>query len=182
MAIIALSGKRGVGKTTSALYLKNHYGFHIRSFADPIRRISKEIFDFDESDFGVSNKEKPFKHYDFTPRDFMVSLGQFLRYHDKHYLTNELVKTLESSQQNYVIDDLRLLEELEILKKFTGITFIRIERFKTLNPYKESFDKTETELDTYPFTIRIEEPANTTLAELRRSLDYIMTDLGHKKK
>ena len=179
--VIGISGKKGVGKTTAATYMKNHYGFYVRSFATPLRRISQDIFDISDKDFEVGSKELPYKHYDWTPRDFVLNLGKFIRYHDNEYLINELAKTLESSSQHYVVDDVRLLAEVEMLLQFKA-KIIRINRYESLNPYKPGTDTTETELDNYSFDWVIEDCYNVSLTDLRKQVDVVMKDYGIKRK
>lgn len=176
-----MSGKRGVGKTTAALYLRNNYGVFVRSFASPLRRIGSEIFPFSDTDFKVVNKEQPYKYYDWTPRDFIIGLGQFICYYDKNYLINELIASIESPSQHYVIDDVRLPEEVEALKKL-GAKIVRINRYKANNPYKAvSTEITETALDNYTFDYIIEDCVNITLNDLKQECDTLMNFNGIKR-
>lgn len=57
MKLIALSGYSGVGKDTLADVLVKEYNFCRIAFADPIKRIAREIYDFsDEQLWGPSEK------------------------------------------------------------------------------------------------------------------------------
>jgi dephospho-CoA kinase len=47
---IAFAGKAGSGKDTAAKYLIERYGYRKVSFAEPIKRICKELFDWPEDD------------------------------------------------------------------------------------------------------------------------------------
>ena len=78
--LIAFSGKRGVGKTTAARYLVSSHGFINVSFADRLKDISKKLFPFTNDELHGNGKEQKFEKYDWTPRDFMIKFGQFMRY------------------------------------------------------------------------------------------------------
>ena len=179
--IIGFSGKKGVGKTSASNYIARVYGFQPKSFATPLRDMAKGLFGFKDSDFDVNNKEKPYLYYDWCPREFMVNLGQFLRYHDAEYW----VKRVGLDKiYDYSIDDVRFKNEAEHIKKMGGI-IIRIDRYMNLNPYHNSqmaSDVSETDLDDYKeFDYRISEPRNVDLEDLQNECAKIMRTLGRKK-
>lgn len=176
--IIGFSGKKGVGKTTAAVYLMKHYGFKVKSFADSLRDKSKLFFPFKDTDFSVSNKEKPFLDYDWTPRDFQVNLGEMVRYHDPDYW----VKQLKLDRvYDYAIDDVRYPNEAEYIRKMGGV-IVRVERYASLNPYGPPAQvPSETALDGAKFEHIIEEPYNTTLEDLQYNVGLIMKILGKRK-
>lgn len=63
--IIGLLGKAGSGKDTAADYLCTHYDYMKVSFADPLKRFCKDVFDFsDEQLWGPSEeRNKPDPRY-----------------------------------------------------------------------------------------------------------------------
>lgn len=178
--IIGFSGKKGTGKTTASNYVSRLYGFKTRSFASPLRDIAKSLFGFKDTDFHLNNKEKPFLDYDWCPREFMVNLGQFLRYHDTDYWVKRIGL---DKVYDYSIDDVRFKNEAEHIKKMGGI-IIRIERYTKQNPYYNSAmanDISETDLDDYEFDYRITEPQNVELEDLQAACSNIMKTLNRKR-
>jgi len=179
MKLIGISGKRGVGKTTAARYLERFYGFKKLSFADEIRSIAKSLFKFSDTDFtDIRKKESDFLDYDWTPREFLINLGEFLRYHDRDYfLKHTLNKIPAKSKGLYVIDDVRYENEAEMIKKGGG-SILRITRYQKENPYGKNLDiPSETALDNYKYDYIIHEFNNQSLTKLTGQLDNYMDDL-----
>lgn len=178
--IVGISGERGVGKTTAARYMEKFYGFTVVSLAEPIRELASSLFPFNHLDFSdVKRKESPFRNYEWTPREFMINLGEFLRYHDKDYWVKKAVARLKGDGL-YVIDDLRFTNEAEVLKKMKA-QLIRIERYENKNPYGKRLQiPSERDLDEYPFNFTINGIQNLTLTSLTDNIDIIMDELGVK--
>jgi hypothetical protein len=178
--IIAFSGKRGVGKTAGANYLIN-YGFTKVSFGEALKKKAMEFFPFTYQELYGNKKELQFSIYDWSPRDFMIALGNFARYFDKDYWIRAALPS-GKTKKNIVIDDCRYLNEARLIKEQGG-KIIRIERYKKDNPYKtEIHDPSEEELDDFKdFDFRVNEVENLTLTSLYHRLDHIMDDLGIKK-
>lgn len=61
MKIVAICGNAGTGKDTAANFLVKEYGYKSMSFADPIKDMLKEVFEFsDEQLWGASeHRNKP---------------------------------------------------------------------------------------------------------------------------
>ena len=176
--IYAFSGKRGVGKTAASLYMKN-YGFHRVSIAESLRSLAKQIFPFNDLDLSdIKRKEAPYRRYEWSPREFLVNLGEFLRYHDSDYLVKRAVTSFKPGGR-FVIDDVRFLNEVNILKTL-GAKIIRIERYERDNPYGKNLDiPSETQLDDYAgFDYKIEAVQNLTLNSLTNVIDSIMKERG----
>lgn len=178
--LIGFSGKKGSGKTCAANYLVKNYSFKLKSFATPLREQAKNMFGFKDSDFSLLYKEKPFLHYDWCPREFMTHLGQFMRYHDPEYWINRIGL---DKVYNYCVDDLRFKNEAKHIKNMGGI-LIRIERYKSFNPYAQgdmNTDISEVDLDNAEFDYTVDASNNVTLEDLYKMLDKIMATLGKKK-
>ena len=174
--IVAFSGKRGSGKTTAAKFLESNYGFTRASFAGTLKALANTIFPFTVADFTEKNKEIPYAQYSWTPREFLITLGKFLRYYDQDYFVKKV--RLESKT---VIDDLRFNNELAYLKN-KGAFIIRMERFKYLNVYKDDLeDSSETELDNAEFDYEIPACRNTDFETLHKQLSLIMKSIMYKK-
>ena len=177
--IIAFSGKRGVGKTTAALHLVEKYGFKRVSFADRLKEIGCMLFPFKNQDLSTKGKEKPFSVYDWTPRDFLISLGQFMRYFDPDYWVK--ASNLDKLEGRVVIDDLRFPNEAEYIKSLGGI-IIRIERYENLNIYGKNLDDpSETSMDNYKYDHKIDDCRNVSMDDLTSSLDDLAKQLGIRR-
>jgi hypothetical protein len=177
--IIGFSGKRGVGKTQAAMYMSRRYGFKTLSFAGSLKEMAKVFFPFTPNDFLEKNKETPYGDYDWTPRDFLISLGKFARFYDEDFWVRK--SGVDEAKESTSVDDVRFPNEVKYLKDL-GARIIRIERFESMNIYGKNLDDpSETSLDDYKdFDGRIDACRNTTLKELYSSLDSIVKDLGIK--
>ena len=174
--IVGISGKRGVGKTTSANYLVKKYGYIRVGFADDLKTLARTFFPFTERDFGI-NKEVKYKTYDWTPREFLLHLGELMRFHDPAYWLNRALAKCVDTTKNYCIDDLRFVNEAEAIK-FTGGKLVRVERYEKLNPFGKDLDiVSETALDDYKFDYTIHRVRNTSMTELEHQLDAFVSDL-----
>jgi hypothetical protein len=180
--IIGFSGKRGVGKTLAADYLVKKYQFDKVSFADKLKEDAKVFFPFTAAQLYGDAKEKPFNQYDWTPREFLIKLGQFMRYWDDMYWIKSSLAAGVKKYRNIVIDDLRFKNEANFLKAGYA-KLIRIERYKSHNPYKtELHDVSETDLDEYKdFDFQINEVHNRSSVGLEERLDEIMESIGVEK-
>lgn len=170
---IAFSGKKGVGKTTSANYLQRLYGFKPIAFADYLKRIAQEIFHFEEKHLHDVMKDIKYAQYDWTPREFLVKLGAFIRYFDSQYFLNKLDLRGNTS---LALHDCRYKNEADFLR-LNGFKIVRINRYSDKNPYKESNDASETDLDNYKFDYTIEAFQNDTLLGLFKALDNLVDNL-----
>lgn len=173
--IIGISGKRGVGKTVAAKYLVKHHGFIRLSFADELRRLARVLLPFTEADFtDIRKKESPFLDYDWTPREFMIQFGEFMRYYDQDYWARSVLDRLDL-KKDYVIDDLRFPNEYDLLKEKEAV-IIRINRFEKDNPYGKNLDvPSEKALDNHTFDYVIEDCRNTTLGRLYDEVEHVVT-------
>jgi dephospho-CoA kinase len=121
--VIALVGKKTSGKSTIASILENHHDFQRISFAQVLRDIAEII--------GLSlegDKQKIQDNLGISLRGFLQSLGDFFRYDlsmkypmwckDGPSLTTRLLiqKIKNNPNVNFVVDDVRYLEELEALQ------------------------------------------------------------------
>lgn len=167
MVLIGISGRRGVGKTSAADHLVSKHKFTKLSFADDLRSLAKQMFPFTDVDFNsVGRKEKPWRTYEWSPRDFMLHLGEFCRYHDKDYWVKRALVRCVNPEGNYVFDDVRFNNEADAIKKLGG-RILRVERYEKHNPYGKDLDiPSETELDKYKFDMEIPKMRNLTLENL----------------
>lgn len=171
--IIGISGKRGVGKTLAATHIAKTHNFKIVSFAKPLKDMAKMMFSFTEGDLTLpTKKEKPWRSHDWSPREFMIHLGEFMRFHEPLYwLGKGLAECKEAVKNNYVFDDVRYKNEAEAIKAAGGV-LLRIERYPKQNPYGKDLDTpSETDLDDFVFDYRIESMWNTNQEDLFRQAD-----------
>lgn len=176
LELIGLNGKRGAGKSTAAAYLVKKYGFKTISFGAVLKEKAKTFFPFTPVDFSESRKEKPFKDYDWTPRDFMISLGKLARYYDENYWVK--ASGLGEMTGRVVVDDMRFDNEYGYIRELGG-KVVRIERYEKLNIYgKDLDDPSETSLDRHAFDFRVEKCWNIEPKDLYRQLDRMMEDFG----
>jgi len=130
---IAFTGKYGSGKTTIANYLAEKHGYTKMSLADPMRKITKEIF-------GIESKKDP------RYRRIMQKLGtDWFRSEDLYVWINYLLKRVENEPGPIVVDDVRFPNEaLTLVQNGWKIIYlrcpddIRIERCKERDGH---FDK-----------------------------------------
>ena len=178
MKILGISGKRGVGKTALANYLARHRGFIVVSFAKPLRELAKSLFPFSEFDFvSPARKEKPFSGYPWSPREFLIHLGEFMRYHDEAYWVKKGVESCSDPEQRYVFDDVRYPNEAEAIKAVGG-KILRINRYEKNNPYGKDLDiPSESSMDKYAFDYTIQDCANTTLSQLHNEGENVFKEL-----
>jgi hypothetical protein len=176
--LIGISGRRGVGKTALATYFVQNFGFQKLAFADSLKAYASLFFEFEEADFtDVKRKETKFKDFEFTPREFMIRLGDFLRFHDEDFFVKDLVGKLKNKKEGrYIVDDVRFPNELEALKKKDGY-IIRLDRYEKNNPYGKNLDiLSETALDHAKFDYHIKEPRNLDLHMLYAEADKIIKE------
>lgn len=123
---IAITGKMGSGKSHLCNYIVSNFKFGKTSFAKKVKELAVELFDM--------------KHKD---RALLIDFATKMRSIDKNVWINAM---LEESRlfHNIVVDDLRLSNEYEILKKKGWFIIkvkvnenIRINRLKT--KYGEDF-------------------------------------------
>jgi dephospho-CoA kinase len=106
---LAIIGKMCSGKSYISDYLIKEYNFKRYSFGEPVKRYSKEIF-----------------NYKGKNRNIMINFGQKMREINPDVWINYLVNKLPKHDKSCVVDDVRFINEYERLKKL-GFKFIRLE-------------------------------------------------------
>ncbi len=177
---MGISGKRGVGKSTAAKYLVKKYGFIRVGMADDLKALAKTMFPFTDRDFDLG-KEHKYKQYDWTPREFLIHLGELMRYHDPDYWLKRLMAKCADDTKNYCVDDLRFKNEAQAIV-ISGGKLLRIERYEKKNPYGKDLDiPSEKDLDDYTFDFTVPRVRNCSMTELERQLDAFMGELSETK-
>lgn len=148
--IIVFTGRHGVGKTTLADYIINaHRSFIKLSFATPLKKCCEQLFNIPENYFLDSNKKDCIlpEFIDVTPRQLLQTFGtNVVRRHlvdefqqicpefssmiqDMGLLTWIMKRKIENTIKNdIVIDDLRFINEAQMLRTFAGVKIIRLIR------------------------------------------------------
>jgi dephospho-CoA kinase len=116
--LIGIAGRAHSGKTTAAQHLEK-MGYRRLSFAEPIKWLAVRHF-------GVS-EEEAFKTKPPSVRHILQCLGMALRQVAPGYLLDQMTEKLEEAQGlGVVIDDIRLREEAEYVRKRQGAV-VRVE-------------------------------------------------------
>jgi len=166
MVRIAFSGKMHVGKTTSADYLVQKYGFVKLSFAGKLKEIAKDLW---PEQFECGQK----------PRKLLQDLGMKMREIDQDVWVKYLVRIVRSlpKDSNIVVDDLRFMNEYTALKN-EGFFIVRILRDVPPSPLDDH--PSEKEVEQMPYDLFL---LNTgTLDRLYEKLDKIMAMVGKNER
>jgi len=108
MKRIAFTGKFGSGKSTAANYLYGEYGFTVGSFAARLKEIAT---------IACRMKEKD--------RELLQKLGSEIRKDAPNYWVDVLISKVKKHPGDFVIDDLRYKNELDILIN-NGFLIVRV--------------------------------------------------------
>ncbi len=172
MFLIGISGNLNAGKDTAAGIIAKKYDFTIIAFADPIKRIAQDVFDFtDDQLWGPSylrdipDTRYPLNNKDgfLTPRMCLQKLGTSWgrECYDQIWVdyTLRIVKKLQTGgwsyhfkegikedyrapPQNVIISDSRFENELNGINKYGG-KLIRIYRCSTKSEKNNHVSETE---------------------------------------
>lgn len=187
--IIGISGKARSGKDTLAAIAAKD-GWKRLAFADELKRKVREDFGLTLEQIDGKLKEIPTQYqtgpmtiFDvdgfatesilyWTPREMMIEYGQFYRQFDKNYWVNIVLNKIRglSSDENFMITDLRFPNEAEAVKN-SGGAVIRLERHPSRDSMvSESIKQniSETALDDYKgFSCMLAAEDNCTPEDLR---------------
>ena len=159
--IVGISGKAQAGKDTVGATLVNKHGFIRVASADALKRIAMRTFNWDGAK-------------DAKGRKFLQDLATAVRGYDPDFWINITLKEIqrqndsERESKDFVITDLRYINEADYLKK-AGAILIRLEREGI-----PLFDhESETQLDNYEgFDYLISN--NGTIDDLERRVSIIL--------
>ena len=142
MERVGLCGFKGSGKDTIADNLVKNNGFIKYNFANPVKDISKILFNLSEEQLNGSKKEDIDDRWGLSPRTIMQRLGTEFGQYKIYDLFPELKKKIENKKlwltifENFlnnnkdkkiVVADVRFKHEIEFLKKH-NFNIIKINR------------------------------------------------------
>ena len=176
MKLIALSGKRGSGKTSCANYLKHQYGATVISLAAPIKE-ELVVLGFDKDLIYTKPSPEPI-------RALMIALGQARRYVDPDYFVNVFLKKLAphytSGTGLVVCDDCRFLNEAEKFASYDA-SLIRVEcpDILKVQPFVEKVDDdiSEISLDEYDSFDYVIRASHGSITAMHEQLDVYLRSL-----
>lgn len=128
--LIGLAGKKRAGKDTFAKAIKENLkgeGIFLVSFAEPIKKITKEIFNINDEEL-EKLKETPLIN-GISPRVFMQKFGTDLcrELFGQNIWTDLLFNKINNIKEDVIITDVRFDNEAIRIKEKGGI-IIQIER------------------------------------------------------
>lgn len=140
--IIAICGAKRSGKDVLAKYLINLYNYEKLSFAEPLKKAVKELFNFNDIQVGIDEENAIGNEKDIIDDRWGITPRKALQYFGTEimqYKMNELIPNINRGffadillskiveNKNYVISDLRFLHEYEKIKGL-NIVIIKVVR------------------------------------------------------
>ena len=136
--IIAICGSKRSGKDVLAKYIVATRGFKKLSFAEPLKKAVRELFNFNDIQVGIDEenavgdeKEIIDERWGISPRKALQFFGTEIMQHainelipntNKGFLADILLSRISgNSCDSYVISDMRFLHEYNKLKSLTKV-------------------------------------------------------------
>lgn len=188
--LIGISGKRGAGKSLLGTVLTEHHGFQDFSFAGALKAHCRQAFGLTSEQTDGRLKEEPtglvktWVHLAcgrspgtyWTPRDIMIAVGNFYRGFDEDFWVKR-VMSAAAAVPLAAITDVRYANEARHIVAAGGVV-VRLDRSHELNVYKAILtDRSETELDGWPFNFRLGEDRNIDRNSLEVFAREILSDI-----
>lgn len=168
MVIILLSGKKECGKTTIANYIKEKYNFKIYNLADKLKEITFDLlkyFNYNITElndlYDINTKKQYRKHLQYLGTDI------FRKHFGEDFWCEQLYKQINENE-NYIIGDIRFLNEKNYFKDSISIKIIRPE----LNNIEDNHISEQIDFEC-DYTIY----NNETLTELYDKIDLLMNNI-----
>lgn len=124
--IIAITGRKGAGKSTAAAYIEDKYGYEEYALARPMKDALAVMFGYGHAELYGDRKETIDHRYGITPRKMLQTLGtewgqfvlreaseEFRVVTDRDIWIKRFYYMVWNPEKNYVISDVRFQHELE---------------------------------------------------------------------
>lgn len=186
MKLVGIAGRKGSGKTLTCAYLMSEHGFYCKNFADPLKKICKELFLFSNNQLWGSqeSKEAMDEYWKISPRNALQTLGTevFRDYLPTVFpqLEDIWVKRLElelqqMNQDNKTLNELRVCvgdvrfqSEVDFIRRMGGVV-IFLDRPTV---YQDEHPSEQLDIQ-YDYKI----DNTTTQQDLFTSIDQIMKNI-----
>jgi ABC-type phosphate transport system ATPase subunit len=180
--IIGLIGLAGSGKTTSAEYLMEKYGFSKINFKDGLIKELKDNFPDLIEEIANSHRMRVDQLFDEKPplmRTLMQNYGtELMRKIDPQHWINIWVKSISNSRaESIVVDDVRFMNEADAIK-LQGGYLIKLNR-PDLSPKTNHASETEQASIIPDFIITCEAGQHDILY---KNLDEIISEINGKER
>jgi hypothetical protein len=195
--LIGVAGVKGSGKDTIADYLVKKYGFHKRSFADPLKKACQCLFGFTDQQVNGSDKEIPDdKWFGITPRETMQFVGTDLFRKQMGNLNSNIRENIfiynfknwyedeRNTKSFVVVPDVRFQNEVDYIRSQNG--FIIKILYNATTDETSIFDKIklflgfknehESELQKLDYDLTVNNGYTCTFKELYSQIDNIIKD------
>jgi len=193
---LVLCGVAGSGKDTVAEYLKQHYGFHVESFAAPLKQMAKLAFpEFkDEHLYGSSsqraheyrqyplNPESPYYHETrkfISPRLALQTLGTDWGrgLNDRIWIEGAFARLKLASAQFGVISDGRFANEV-LLSRSRGALAVRLTRGLNASADPHPSEAEMRSMVDHSFDYVLKNTGHTSVKELYSMVDVMLKELS----
>lgn len=127
--IVGLGFAARIGKDTAADYLVRKYRFKKLAFAEPLKEAAKIIYGFTNEQVYGDLKEVIDEFWNETPRQVLQTAGtNALRNHHRQdiWVMATKRKLIKEPNTNWVISDVRFINEAEMIKSLGGFV-IRVD-------------------------------------------------------
>lgn len=178
--IIAFGYEMYSGKTEAAKYLKNNYNFEILSFAAPLKQAAKVIYSLTDEQLYGGLKEEVDEFWKETPRQLMQTMAtECMRKGHREDIWIQAAKRKMVDKKNYVIDDLRFMNETTMLKELNGFLVYIDADFRGRKKSKHTKHQSEIELEQFKEWDYVLENYST-LDEFYKKIDKMYQILSEK--
>jgi hypothetical protein len=175
--IIAICGSKRSGKDVLAKYIVATRGFKKLSFAEPLKKAVRELFNFNDIQVGIdeenavgNEKEIIDERWGISPRKALQFFGTEIMQHtidelipntNRGFLADILLSRISDAASdtcnNYVISDLRFLHEYNKLKssaKIRSLIIVKISR-PSINIVERDTHISEKEYIDIPYDVEL---------------------------
>ncbi|RUM43962.1 MAG: hypothetical protein DSY80_04970 [Desulfocapsa sp.] len=141
VTVIGFTGHRGAGKSEAAKYLETTWNFKRYSFADHLKKICHVAYERPIEEFyNPALKDVRISGHVLTYREAMLNVANALWQPDPYFFVRQMEKVIHNQyviggRVHIVIDDVRMIREVSLLKDFQRHAIIRIER--DASPYSD---------------------------------------------